>query len=962
MNNLTAATGTPVVSVTDNRGLVVRALNWNREQASDPLRMLVNHSLVDDASRVAAHRDPRLFAAWSADGTAPANLCTTPSLAGQVLRRQSSDSGESVMLFDAAGRPVWSHDGRGTVQTVAYDELGRPASGSEQLSGSDTIRVSWRSDYGDAGEPDDGSQENNLRGVGVAQYNDGGLLAITSVALSGAVLNQGQRFLASAEALPDWPGDEAGREALLEADSYDTLVAADARGAALNQTDAMGHAQAWRHDVSGNVCYQDVTPAGGETQTLLAGITWSAAGQVLAESAGNGVTTTYGYDPQNQWLATITAQRADSTPLQALSYGYDFTGNVTSLSDGTVTAGYYRNQATAGTRQFTYDALYQLLGATGRENANNSGMQYSGLPVMSDGSQYVNYTRSYHYDDSGNLASFSHSADTGSYTRTMTTESTSNRSVQQNDGGAQTPDEVAGWFDSNGNLLKLQASAAGTDGLAWDGSNNLQQVTLVSRSSADSSQNDRELYQYSGSQRVRKQTRTLVNSSSGLWDVDEVRYLPGLELRKSWQETAGSSAAPALTEELHVLTGQAGRAGVRVLHWESGQPEGIDNNQVRWSVDDNIGSLSLELDSGGGIISREEYYPFGGTAVWAGRNEVEAGYKTVRYSGKERDGTGLYYYGHRYYAPWLCRWVSADPAGEVDGLNLFRMVKNNPVTFFDSTGEATFKYNVDYTRGDLVYGLSEPRGKAIKSIDPKYLDQGSADVPTLVIDVYNNAITREIAMNFVMDKKYRGKDIAKYTHKLHVDDETLERVRQSKSKGKDILWDAYLKLAKNPGKFNVKSIYKDVTKHPNKDDFYEWHIGLPSSAQPKLLWKRGSKLGIQAIINEGNAHLHFVLDGLDIGAVARKEGGLKSGKSITASELRYLYRQRENIKGRVHFYRNGTEVAAPWSDPNVWTYKPSQRQNVTDNINQPSTSQASTSTSTSTFNRLVNRLSIRRKK
>uniref|UniRef100_UPI00289EDD41 RHS repeat-associated core domain-containing protein n=1 Tax=Pseudescherichia sp. TaxID=2055881 RepID=UPI00289EDD41 len=85
------------------------------------------------------------------------------------------------------------------------------------------------------------------------------------------------------------------------------------------------------------------------------------------------------------------------------------------------------------------------------------------------------------------------------------------------------------------------------------------------------------------------------------------------------------------------------------------------------------------------------YYPFGGTAVWTARNEVEADYKTVRYSGKERDCTGLYYYGHRYYAPWLCRWVSADPAGEVDGLNLFRMIRNNPVTSYDITGFITHK-------------------------------------------------------------------------------------------------------------------------------------------------------------------------------------------------------------------------------------------------------------------------------
>ena len=684
MNSPILATGTPVLTVHDNRGLTVRVLNWNHDSSDNPLRLLVTQTQVDDASRVVSHRDPRLFVAWSADSTAPANLRTTPSLTGLLLRRESTDSGQQITLFDAAGRPVWTHDSLATVQTVAYDELGRPEIGSEQLSGQE-IRVNWRKDYGDSGPVENGSQGYNLRGVNAARYNDGGLQTVNSVALSGAVLSQTQQFLASADLLPDWPEDEADREALLDKDVYVTTITADARGAVLTQTNAAAHVQGWLYDVSGNVCHQTVTPAGAETQILLSDVTWSAAGQVLAESAGNGVTTVYRYDPQNQWLATITAQRADNTTLQALTYGYDFTGNVTSISDSTVALGYYRNQTTNGTRHFTYDALYQLLSATGRENAGNTGMQYSGLPDrMPDDSQCVNYSRSYIYDDSSNLSTLTH-AGAANFTRTMTTESTSNRSVQQNDGGPLTPDEVVDWFDDNGSLLKLQASAAGSNGLTWDGSNNLQSVILVSRST-DVTQNDRELYQYSGSRRVRKQTWTLVNSSSGLWSVDEVRYLPGLELRKSWQETAGSSTSPSLTEELHVIIGQAGRAGIRVLHWEAGKPDDIDNNQVRWSVDDNIGSLSLELDAEGQLISREEYYPFGGTAVWAGRNEVEASYKTVRYSGKERDSTGLYYYGHRYYAPWLCRWVSADPAGEVDGLNLYCMVRNNPISHYDRTG------------------------------------------------------------------------------------------------------------------------------------------------------------------------------------------------------------------------------------------------------------------------------------
>ncbi|MNF84521.1 hypothetical protein D3C81_1311110 [compost metagenome] len=58
----------------------------------------------------------------------------------------------------------------------------------------------------------------------------------------------------------------------------------------------------------------------------------------------------------------------------------------------------------------------------------------------------------------------------------------------------------------------------------------------------------------------------------------------------------------------------------------------------------------------------------------------------MRYSGKERDATGLYYYGFRYYAPWLQRWINPDPAGAIDGLNFYRMVRNNPIALYDRNG------------------------------------------------------------------------------------------------------------------------------------------------------------------------------------------------------------------------------------------------------------------------------------
>ncbi|MGL4213698.1 MAG: RHS repeat-associated core domain-containing protein, partial [Morganella morganii] len=106
----------------------------------------------------------------------------------------------------------------------------------------------------------------------------------------------------------------------------------------------------------------------------------------------------------------------------------------------------------------------------------------------------------------------------------------------------------------------------------------------------------------------------------------------------------------------------------------------------RFSYDNLIGSSGLETDGDGNLLSQEEYYPFGGTAVLVAGTDSGIDYKTHRYSGKERDATGLYYYGYRYYQPWAGRWLSSDPAGTVDGLNLYSMVRNNPVSFSDEQG------------------------------------------------------------------------------------------------------------------------------------------------------------------------------------------------------------------------------------------------------------------------------------
>ncbi|MBD9443963.1 RHS repeat-associated core domain-containing protein, partial [Pseudomonas sp. PDM04] len=115
-------------------------------------------------------------------------------------------------------------------------------------------------------------------------------------------------------------------------------------------------------------------------------------------------------------------------------------------------------------------------------------------------------------------------------------------------------------------------------------------------------------------------------------------------------------------------------------------PTGVDNDHLSYSLTDHLRSGLLELNEQGAVISDEGYLPFGGRAWWVAHHGAKASYKTWGYSGKQRDATGLIYYGYRYYAPWQQRWINPDPAGEVDGLNLYCFVGNSPVRYFDRDG------------------------------------------------------------------------------------------------------------------------------------------------------------------------------------------------------------------------------------------------------------------------------------
>ncbi len=112
---------------------------------------------------------------------------------------------------------------------------------------------------------------------------------------------------------------------------------------------------------------------------------------------------------------------------------------------------------------------------------------------------------------------------------------------------------------------------------------------------------------------------------------------------------------------------------------------------VFFAVGDHLGSTSFVIDQGTSeLVERPTYQPFAQVesdyrpARWGAFREV------MRHSGHEDDArVGLIYFGARYYAPQLTRWVSPDPLaihGLGADLNPYAYVGGSPVTNIDPFG------------------------------------------------------------------------------------------------------------------------------------------------------------------------------------------------------------------------------------------------------------------------------------
>lgn len=666
--------GTPTIQVFDNRGQTIRTQQFHRDDAGQSAVLRLTRTTYSPGGFPLATYDPRLqlpVRSWS------------PSLSGVTLQTRSTDAGTDSTLSDTEGRPLWQLDAGGTIRRWHREspELpGRLLAVSEQSPG-DTPRIRERCVYAPVTAD---SQAYNLCGHILRHYDPAGRQAVLSVGLGGQVLRQQRHLCADTARQPEWKtGTETDWEMLLAPTGAITTLVVDACGQGVRQTDAAGHVQCQHYNIAGQLVQRTLQRKGGVAlQTLLADMTYTADGKIEQETLGNGVVTRYEYSPQTGRLVSLKTTRSTTgirraRVLQDLRYTYDPVGNVISVRNDAEETRFWRNQKVVPENTYTYDSLYQLIRATGRESSDNvtSGDGPGEQPVVllpgDVASRSVNYSRDYRYDASGNLVRIRHHGAT-KWSRELTVSDRSNHALlKQGMWDSITPQTVDACFDAAGNQRALQPG----QNLVWNERQQLAAVNSAAQVGKHRTAQPQEYYQYdAGGLRVVKET---LQQARNVSHHETVVYLPGLECRSCRQ---GND----ITESLAVILA----GNVQVLHWDrvDDVPSGMSNGCVRYSLNGTTGMNALELDEKGNIISAEEYFPFGGSAWRASRSAVETRYRTHRYSGKERDATGLYYYGHRYYQPWAGRWLSADPAGTVDGLNLYRMVRNNPITLSDPDG------------------------------------------------------------------------------------------------------------------------------------------------------------------------------------------------------------------------------------------------------------------------------------
>ncbi len=628
----------------------------------------------------------------------------TFDLLGRPIRTSSNDGGDVTALLDAAGQPRFSWKSGGICEEAEADALRRRVRTWEWSNPSSPTKV-LRERFVFGESLVDGAtydpRDDDLRGRLAYAYDGGGRVQ-TSYDWKGNATSVSRRFTADGEVVPAWTAHDAGAypfagddaagvaallasaEGDLEGETFTASNTFDALDRVTSATAPDGQFVENGYDPGGRLTSVSVTPRDGTPRDVVTSIAYNARGQRESIAYANGATSTYSYEADTFRLSrlhTVGDPDGDSAPdaIQDLNYLYDPAGNVVSIENAAEDALYHDGAAVDPSQSFTYDALYRLTEATGRERADRDAPGYvdPSAGTLPSVETKRTYTETFAYDDVGNITGVVHAAGgSTSWSRSYTYDTTSNRLVS-----TQTVSSTSGTFtddyvhDDRGSMVylpTLRFSSGGTTPNIETSFRDQMVHALLPTSGQEA------FYAYdSGGQRVRK--RVLTGTTS------ERRYVGGWEV---YREYDSGGAVEEERSTLHVADGQSRVLLIETKTVTGHTAETAFDPVLRYQLGDHLGTVAIELAEGGGLVSYEEYHPYGTTAWWAGDSALVS-QKRYKFTGMERDEeTGLQCHGVRYYAMWIGRWTTADPIGLAGGSNRFAYCSGAPTGASDRSGLA----------------------------------------------------------------------------------------------------------------------------------------------------------------------------------------------------------------------------------------------------------------------------------
>lgn len=664
---------------------------------------------------------------------------STYDLRNLVIAVDSIDAGLRTTVFDARGLDIETADSNGNLTRRVYDTLGRPVEMWARETSGGAVTLRERIAYGDAGNRADAKQRFAL-GKRVAHHDEAGVMEIPAYDFKGNITEKRRRTIRDDRVAAGWVADwsAANATAAIEATSYHTSIRYDA----LNRPVALTYPQ----DASGarKTLRPDYNRAGAlasmrlDADVFVERIAYNAKGQRVLIAYGNGVMSRYTYDSQTFLLSRLRTEpfshsggvrafQPAGAVLQDFSYGYDPGGNITQIDDRTPGGG-VRN-STHGVdrllRVFTYDPLYRLLSATGRackdigsprgiDDAIRCGAHTGSASASPQNAANLTetYTETFEYDPAGNILQWHFQAVSGQWTRrfgmggvvhALWATAVNNRTTSFETGSGLAPRACA--YDANGNMIGQDADRHHD----WNHHDRMVRYRVQAGAGAPPSLEARYLYGADGL-RIKKWVRR----QNG--DVATTIYVDGV----FEQHQLKTAAATSSNSVLHIMDDTSRVAMVRVGPALDARDVGP---AVQYHLGDHLGSSHIVLGGSdaraGALISREEYFAYGETSFGSFAR------KRYRFNGKEKDDeSGLYNYGARYMAPWLGRWISCDPAGPVDSLNVFRYCRLSPLMFVDPRG----------TTPNLLNRLEALERRIEES------EKRSANLPAAVVDAEGNGI------------------------------------------------------------------------------------------------------------------------------------------------------------------------------------------------------------------------------